>query len=55
MYFKKCPHCGCHLDPGEKCDCLEQKEKMLTELLAMMYLEEKSRQYSLKPEKTKSL
>lgn len=21
-YFNTCPRCGCHLDPGERCDCL---------------------------------
>lgn len=21
MYYKTCPHCGAHLDPGESCDC----------------------------------
>ena len=20
-FFKVCPHCGAHLDPGESCDC----------------------------------
>ena len=20
-YFKRCPNCGAHLDPGERCDC----------------------------------
>ena len=20
-YYKRCPFCGAHLDPGEKCDC----------------------------------
>lgn len=20
-YYKTCPHCGAHLDPGEVCDC----------------------------------
>lgn len=20
-YFKTCPNCGAHLDPGENCDC----------------------------------
>lgn len=20
-YYKICPHCGAHLDPGESCDC----------------------------------
>lgn len=23
-YFKICPHCGSHLDPGEICDCLDE-------------------------------
>lgn len=26
MYYKTCPNCGAHLDPGEICDCSE-KEK----------------------------
>ena len=26
MYYKTCPNCGAHLDPGEACDCSE-KEK----------------------------
>lgn len=27
-YWKECPKCGCHLDPGEVCDCgAEEKEK----------------------------
>ena len=20
-FYKTCPHCGAHLDPGESCDC----------------------------------
>ncbi len=20
-YYRVCPHCGAHLDPGEPCDC----------------------------------
>jgi len=27
MYFNVCPHCGAHLDPGERCDCLQEKQK----------------------------
>lgn len=26
MNYHLCPLCGAHLDPGEKCDCTEQKE-----------------------------
>lgn len=26
-YFRECPECGAHLDPGEKCDCKEEKKE----------------------------
>ena len=26
-YYKTCPECGAHLDPGEKCDCQEEDEE----------------------------
>lgn len=26
MYYTTCPHCGAHLDPGERCDCQDQPE-----------------------------
>lgn len=26
MYYKTCPHCGAHLDFGEKCDCRAKRE-----------------------------
>lgn len=26
MKYKTCPHCGAHLDHGEKCDCEKKKE-----------------------------
>lgn len=29
-YFKVCPHCGAHLDPGEACDCFRSKYARLT-------------------------
>lgn len=25
-YFRTCPHCGAHLDPGEVCDCQCKEE-----------------------------
>ena len=29
LYYKTCPYCGAHLDPGERCDCTkERSEKM---------------------------
>lgn len=26
-YYWTCPNCGAHLDPGEKCDCTENKKE----------------------------
>jgi Zn-finger nucleic acid-binding protein len=30
-YFSKCPYCGANLDPGEVCECLEEKEAAFPE------------------------
>ena len=27
MYYRKCPVCGCHLDPGERCTCEEERRR----------------------------
>jgi hypothetical protein len=27
MLFKICPNCGANLDPGERCECEESKNK----------------------------
>lgn len=24
-YYRRCPQCGCYLDPGESCDCVKEK------------------------------
>lgn len=24
--YRECPYCGCNLDPGEKCECMEEME-----------------------------
>ncbi len=26
-YYNICPHCGCHLDPGERCDCQDKSQE----------------------------
>ena len=28
-YYKTCPHCGAHLDPGEVCDCRDNEKTAL--------------------------
>lgn len=25
-YYNICPHCGSHLDPGERCDCKQEED-----------------------------
>ena len=30
LYYKTCPYCGAHLDPGEQCDCKKAKEEKPT-------------------------
>lgn len=27
MYFRTCPYCGDDLDPGERCECRNEKEQ----------------------------
>lgn len=31
-YYNTCPYCGSNLDPGERCDCLEEREKKEKEI-----------------------
>ncbi len=26
-YYNTCPNCGSNLDPGEKCDCMIERER----------------------------
>lgn len=26
-YYNTCPYCGANLDPGERCDCLDENEE----------------------------
>lgn len=25
-YYRTCPHCGCSLDPGERCECEKEQD-----------------------------
>lgn len=31
-YYRECPNCGCSLDPGERCDCRNEREKKEDEM-----------------------
>lgn len=37
-YYKTCPRCGAHLDPGETCDCMEVEWR---NVLSTLTIEEK--------------
>ena len=42
-YYNTCPHCGCNLDPGERCDCSKEqnrKERNCSERLRKQITEE---------------
>lgn len=42
MYAYICPDCGCYLDPGERCDCGEERERekeKSAEILKMLKVE----------------
>ena len=36
MYYRECRRCGCTLDPGERCDCLEEKKRKENKLAELM-------------------
>ena len=40
-YYRTCPDCGAHLDPGERCDCLEEKRARAERLIAPLTVSEK--------------
>lgn len=44
-YFRKCPDCGAHLDPGEACDCRHEREIRAMEIARGIRREGASNQY----------
>lgn len=46
MYYHECPHCGCYLDPGERCDCYENRNRYL-EAIQKCTREEKDGQLAM--------
>lgn len=44
MYYLICSECGAHLDPGEKCDCYEEKKKQEEKLRSLLVEEKGSNQ-----------
>ena len=40
-YYRTCPYCGAHLDPGERCDCPESQRARIMDLAAQLTVGEK--------------
>ena len=38
MMNYKCEQCGAYLDPGEHCDCKEEEQQKVSELMSMMLM-----------------
>jgi len=45
-YFKTCKYCGCNLDPGEKCDCQDEKEPLKPTKVKRAYYKYIAKQYN---------
>ncbi len=43
-YYNICPDCGAHLDPGEPCDCQDEKAKRQEFYAQSLKMEPKARQ-----------
>lgn len=37
-YYRTCPYCGAHLDPGEKCDCSDRMPGRLDTVALMLII-----------------
>jgi len=47
MYYNECPLCGAHLDPGEPCDCEEERQRQTQRIMSMIRENKNSNQYEL--------
>lgn len=41
-YYRTCPDCGAHLDPGERCDCRDARRDWAAKLIAPLTFAEKT-------------
>lgn len=51
-YYRTCPNCGCTLDPGETCDCMEEaarervaREKRVREMSKLIVIDNSNNQF----------
>lgn len=46
-YFCKCPRCGAHLDPGERCGCMKRRAAITDRLKRYIRPDPKTGQFAL--------
>lgn len=46
VYYRECPDCGSSLDPGERCDCRDERKKKEDEVREYLKIGERG-QYRL--------
>ena len=47
MYYRICSNCGANLDPGEHCDCEEERQRQTERIMAMVRENKESHQMEL--------
>lgn len=47
MYYNECPQCGACLDPGEHCDCEEERQRQTQRIMSMIRENKESHQMEL--------
>lgn len=47
MYYNECPQCGACLDPGEHCDCEEERQRQTQRIMSMIRENKNNNQYEL--------
>lgn len=47
MYYKICSNCGANLDPGERCDCEDERRKQTDRIMSMIRENRESHQFEL--------
>lgn len=50
MYFNTCSQCGANLDPGERCDCEEQRNKNTEKIKKFLITDKKTNQMKFRLE-----
>lgn len=47
MYYNECSQCGAYLDPGEHCDCEEERQRQTQRIMSMIRENKNNNQYEL--------